>query len=217
MKKLWLIGLVIALTAVFSANKTTAGETYLVTKVIDGDTIQLENGERVRYIGINTPETKHPTKGVEFYGKEASEANKSLVKEERVRLEFDVQERDQYGRLLAYVWVGRTFVNAWLVENGFAQVMTIPPNVKYQETFFKLQEQAREQQVGLWATLPPATGPPVIVPVTSTENLTEYITRTGAKYHRAGCRYLSKSMIPISLQDAKARGYEPCSVCKPPR
>ena len=124
--------------------------TYEVQRVIDGDTIKLSNGETVRYIGINTPETKHPQKPVEHYGREASEANKKLVGGKRVRLEFGVQKRDKYGRLLAYVYTGDTFVNAWLVENGYAQVMTIPPNVKYKDLFLKLQEEARENRRGLW-------------------------------------------------------------------
>ena len=108
-------------------------DVHKVARVIDGDTIELENGERVRYIGIDTPETKHPSKPVEYYRKEADSANQSLVEGKGVRLEFDIQERDQYGRLLAYVYVDDIFVNAWLVENGYAQVMTIPPNVRYAE------------------------------------------------------------------------------------
>ncbi len=107
--------------------------------------------EKVRYIGINTPETKHPTKEVEHFGKEASEANRKLVDGKTVRLEFDVQQVDRYNRLLAYVFLEEgTFVNAWLVENGFAQVMTVPPNVKHQELFLKLQREAREARRGLW-------------------------------------------------------------------
>ncbi len=106
---------------------------------------------KVRYIGINTPETKHPTKGVEHFGKEASEANRKLVDGKTINLEFDVEQRDRYGRLLAYVFLkDGTFVNAWLVEHGFAQVMTVPPNVKYQELFLKLQREARKTGRGLW-------------------------------------------------------------------
>jgi len=123
--------------------------------VIDGDTIRVWDvfGDRVtvRYIGINTPETKHPTKGVEHFGKEASEANRKLVEDKTVVLEFDVERRDRYGRLLAYVFLkDGTFVNAWLVEHGFAQVMTVPPNVKHQELFLKLQREARDNGRGLW-------------------------------------------------------------------
>jgi micrococcal nuclease len=126
-----------------------------VVRVVDGDTIQVccigWKREKVRYIGINTPETKHPTKEVEHFGEEASEANRKLVEDKTVVLEFDVERRDRYGRLLAYVFLkDGTFVNAWLVEHGFAQVMTVPPNVKHQELFLKLQRDAREARRGLW-------------------------------------------------------------------
>ncbi|MFC1496298.1 thermonuclease family protein [Candidatus Margulisiibacteriota bacterium] len=123
---------------------------FMVKRVVDGDTIKLTNGEKVRYIGIDTPETKHPKKPVQYFGKEASEANKMLVEGKQVRLEFDVQKRDRYGRLLAYVYVDDIFVNAWLVWNGYAQVSTYPPNVKYQEYFLKLQRVARKEKRGLW-------------------------------------------------------------------
>ena len=130
-------------------------ETVRVVRVIDGDTIEVccigWKRESIRYIGINTPETHHRTKGVEAYGKEAAEANRKLVAGKTVHLEFDVQRRDQYGRLLAYVYLeDGTFVNAWLVEQGYAQVMTVPPNVRHQEMFLKLQREAREARRGLW-------------------------------------------------------------------
>ncbi len=126
-----------------------------VVRVIDGNTIQVccVFGDRVkvRYIGVDTPETHHPMRGVEPYGMEASEANRKLVDGKTVRLEFDVQEQDRYGRLLAYVYLeDGTFVNAWLVQHGYAAVMTVPPNVKHQELFLKLQREAREAERGLW-------------------------------------------------------------------
>ena len=127
---------------------------YLVTRVIDGDTIVLEEGIKVRYIGIDTPETKHPKKPVQYFGKEASEANKQLVSGKKVRLEYDVQKTDKYGRTLAYVYLeDGTFVNAWLVENGFARVSTYPPNVKYQNLFLESEQKAREKEKGLWINL----------------------------------------------------------------
>ena len=91
--------LLIILTTVALCSQE-AGYTAKVQRAIDGDTIELANGEKVRYIGIDTPETKHPEKGVEYYGQEAYLANKNLVEGKEVRLEFDVQERDKYGRLL---------------------------------------------------------------------------------------------------------------------
>ena len=85
-------------------------------------------------------------------GKEAAEFTKKLVEGKRIRLEFDIQQRDKYGRLLAYVFLeDGTFVNAEIVKEGYAQVMTIPPNVKYQDLLLKIQEKARDNQKGLWA------------------------------------------------------------------
>lgn len=125
----------------------------LVVKVVDGDTIHVrvdERVEKVRYIGVNAPEVHHPTRGEEPGGREASDANRRLVVGRHVRLELDVQSRDRYGRLLAYVWVGDTMVNAELVRQGYAQVMTVPPNVRYQRLFLDLQRDARQAGRGLW-------------------------------------------------------------------
>ena len=124
-----------------------------VVRVVDGDTIHVRVGERVekvRYIGVNTPEVHHPRKGEEPGGRDAMAINRTLVERRHVRLETDVQARDRYGRLLAYVWVGETMVNAELVRRGYAQVMTIPPNVRHQALFVKLQREAREGARGLW-------------------------------------------------------------------
>ncbi len=117
--------------------------TVQVVRVIEGDTIQVccVFGDRVkvRYIGVDTPETHHPMRGVEPYGKEASEANRKLVDGKKVTLEFDVQQFDKYGRTLAYIYLeDGTFMKALLVENGYAAVMTVPPNVKHQDLFLKL-------------------------------------------------------------------------------
>ena len=129
--------------------------TVQVVRVIDGDIIQVccVFGDRVKvhYIGVDTPETHHPMRGVEPYGMEAAEANRKLVDGKTVRLEFDVQQLDRYGRTLAYVYLeDGTFVNAWLVEHGYAMVMTVPPNVKYQDLFLRLQREARDAGRGLW-------------------------------------------------------------------
>lgn len=117
-------------------------------RVIDGDTIEIkdEAGKifKVRYIGIDTPEKGDP------YYKEATDANSSLVLNKQLRLEKDVSETDKYGRLLRYVYVGNLFVNAYLVEEGYAQVSTYPPDVKYADYFLELQQQARDAGKGLW-------------------------------------------------------------------
>jgi micrococcal nuclease len=124
-----------------------------VVSIVDGDTIKVRIGdhtETVRYIGMNAPELHHPTKGEEPGGREAAEANRKLVGGQTVRVELDVQERDRYARLLAYVYLGDMMVNAELVAQGYAQVMTIPPNVKYQDLLLKNQREARLLQLGLW-------------------------------------------------------------------
>ena len=135
-----------------------------VKRVIDGDTIQLEDGERVRLIGIDTPEmhesdklyrdsqrTQQDISVIQKLGRRAYKFTKSLVEGKRVSLEFDVEKRDKYKRLLAYVYLkDGTFVNAEIVRGGYASLMTIPPNVKYADLFLKLYREARENRRGLW-------------------------------------------------------------------
>jgi micrococcal nuclease len=131
-----------------------------VVRVVDGDTIHVRLGERlekVRYIGVNTPEVHHPTRGEEPGGRAAAGVNGQLLNGRRVRLELDAQSRDRFGRLLAYVWVDATMVNAELVRRGVAQVMTVPPNVRYQALFVRLQREAREAGRGLWRDPAPVT------------------------------------------------------------
>ena len=124
-----------------------------VVKVVDGDTIHVQLAarvEKIRYIGVDAPELHHPARGEEPGGREAAQANRDLVSGRRVRLELDVRTRDRWGRLLAYVWVGGTMVNAELVRLGYAQVMTVPPNVRYHALFLALQREARDAHRGLW-------------------------------------------------------------------
>ncbi len=126
-------------------------ETVSVTKVIDGDTIELDNGTRLRYIGIDTPEIHHPAKGLQYYGPQAKEFNKKLVLYNRVRLEFDSERFDKYGRTLAYVYLENgTFVNAELVRQGYARAMMISPNTKYAGLVKQLEEEAKREKRGLW-------------------------------------------------------------------
>lgn len=211
-----------------------------VTKVVDGDTAYiLINGkeEKVRFIGVDTPETKHPSQPVEPYGPEASSFTTKQLTGKQVYLETDVTERDKYGRLLAYIWLEKPqeindsqirakMFNAHLLLNGYAQLLTIPPNVKYTDYFTKYQTEARNADKGLWGikvnnttSPPPKIETPIYTPKpqpTKPKELTVFVTRTGEKYHLAGCRYLRKSQIPMSLSEAKNSGYEPCSVCGPP-
>lgn len=123
-----------------------------VARVIDGDTIVLENGERVRYIGIDAPEVVHPKRPIECFGRESTNRNRQLVEGKMVRLEKDVSERDKYNRLLRYVWSGEDFVNLKLVQEGYASVFTYPPDVKYAAEFVKAEREARAAERGLWST-----------------------------------------------------------------
>ena len=124
-------------------------------RVVDGDTIELSDGRLVRYIGIDAPEARRKEGGrwvadPEPFAEAATEANRHLVAGRRVRLEYDVQTHDRFGRLLAYVYVGDTMVNAQLLSEGMAQLLTIPPDVTYAARFRALAEEAREARRGLW-------------------------------------------------------------------
>jgi len=120
-----------------------------VTKVIDGDTIVIENGEIVRYIGINTPETGKDKD--DCFAQEAFNANKGLIEGKEVKLKKDVSERDKYGRLLRYVWVDDIFVNEYLIKEGYALSAEYPPDIRYAEQFNSLEQQAQEENIGLWS------------------------------------------------------------------
>ena len=142
-----------------------AGEKAQVTRVVDGDTIDVSiagTTYRVRYIGIDTPETVDPRRPVGCYGHEASERNRQLVDGKTVELEKDVSETDDFGRLLRYVWVDGEMANAVLVREGYAVASTYPPDVGYQELFLSLQRQARDAGRGLWG---PACASPTTAPV----------------------------------------------------
>ena len=134
-----------------STTKQQQGEEAMVSRVIDGDTIVLATGEKVRYIGMDTPELVDPRKPVECFAKEAKEANRNLVEGKIVRLQKDISEKDKYGRLLRYVFVGDIMVNDYLVRQGFAHVSTYPPDVRYQEQFRQAEIEARDNDRGLWA------------------------------------------------------------------
>lgn len=179
-----------------------------VTRVIDGDTIEVEIGGveyTVRYIGVNTPETVDPRRPVECFGREASDFNKGLVLGKAVGLEKDVSETDDFGRLLRYVWVGEEMVNAVLVREGYAQASAYPPDVKYQAFFSQLQAEAREAGRGLWgaACVGTPTAPPAAVPGACEYSGTDepvikgnISMSTGEKiYHVPGGEFYDKTVI----------------------
>ena len=137
-----------------SAHSTTSLEAT-VSRVIDGDTVELSDGRHVRYIGMDTPEVRRKiagewVKNPEPYAEAATQRNRELVEGKRVRLELDVQTLDRHGRLLAYVYVDEKMVNAELVREGFAQPLTIPPDVAHADLFRKLAQEARQYGRGLW-------------------------------------------------------------------
>ena len=139
-------------------------ENILVRRAVDGDTLVLESGERLRLIGIDTPEMhtsnrlyrqaqrrKTDIQTIIKLGRRAYEFTRNLVEGKRVRLELDVEKYDKYGRLLCYVYLkDGTFVNAKIVQGGYAYLLTIPPNVKYVDLFRTLYQEARENNRGLW-------------------------------------------------------------------
>jgi len=133
-----------------SPRLSATGGHAAVVAVLDGDTIVISGGQKVRYAGVNTPESHHPDKLPEYCGREAFEANRRLVAGQMVRLEFDTRRRDKYGRLLAYVYVNSLFVNAELILQGYAQVSTYRENQRYHEEFERLQQHAIAARRGLW-------------------------------------------------------------------
>lgn len=231
-----------------NTQQTTA---YKVVRVIDGDTVVLlvdGRKTRVRLIGVDTPETVHPSKPVEAFGKEASQFTKKLLEGESVYLEYEegASRLDKYDRTLAYLYrvPDRLFINAEIIRQGYGHAYTKYP-FKYMEEFRSHERAAREAGKGLWGagativsdaeptisttTDTPSTTARERAPVSSptvqkrapqtvnqTAETTVYVTRTGAKYHRDGCRYLSRSQIPMSLSDAR-QSYSACSVCRPPQ
>jgi endonuclease YncB( thermonuclease family) len=167
-KTLWaLLGLLFALTAAYWRLKSPeplrreapdqvtppglANRSRLCVRVIDGDTIELEGGERVRLIGVNTPESVDPRRPVEYFGREAAAFTRRTVEGRRVRLEYDEETRDPYGRTLAYVYLpDGTLLNAEIIRQGYGFAYTRFP-YRRQAEFVNLEREAREQGRGLWA------------------------------------------------------------------
>lgn len=205
-----------------------ASETGQVTNVVDGDTLKVAIGgpvETIRLIGVDTPETVHPNKPVEFFGKEASAFTRRMAEGQLVRLEADAQgtDRDKYGRLLRYVFLpDGKLLNAEIISQGYGHAYTRFPFSRMEE-FRALERQAREANRGLWGAAGDPAGPSIEKPDAklapgppADPAATVYVTRSGTKYHREGCRHLSKSAIPLPLNEAAGR-YAPCSACSPPR
>lgn len=129
-------------------SETSEVPTVKVVRIVDGDTIEIESGEKVRFIGIDSPEISG---GIECHGKEAKEYLNNFLEGKEIKMVKDVSETDRYGRLLRFVYLGDTFVNKKIVEDGYARVSTFPPDVKFQEIFLEAQESARKAGSGLWS------------------------------------------------------------------
>lgn len=180
-----------------------------VERVVDGDTIILHGGGKVRYLGMDAPEMARDGRPKEFLASEAKEENARLVRNQKLRLEFDLERYDQYGRLLAYLFLpdGR-MVNAELVRRGLARVYLIPPNLHYQASLVDCQRQAIQAKQGLWHT-----------PLPSDESI--YLCNTKSwRFHRPDCPAAKKITpahrlsLPNTLE-AYLRGYSPCRNCRP--
>ena len=247
-----------------------------VIDVIDGTTIIVPyegNPISCAYIGVSVPESENPLRSTIS---RARQFNKDLVAGKTVRLEFDEQRYDKYGRLLAYVYCDDVFVNAELIRLGYGSVMIVSPNTRHAEHFLKLESEAREAKRGLWAESTvgalyitplqqrmafleeqigllakkidelsskidqlveiirelqsqPKDAPSAIrhlehkeadektytSPTEEQSDQTVYITRSGGKYHKLGCRFLTEGYITITLEEAKRRGLQPCRICFP--
>ncbi len=186
---------------------------YKVERVVDGDTIILNIdgvSERVRLIGVDTPESVHPDadKNVE-YGKVASEYTKNALEEKSVMIEMDVQERDKYDRILAYVYLDDEMFNLKLIQEGHAKILTYPPNVKYVDDFTNAQKIARDEGKGLWDY---EEGSYIAKGYIGNKN--------SKKFHELSCSSV-KSMSEDNIvefsnrEEAIGEGYEPCKKCNP--
>jgi micrococcal nuclease len=199
-----------------------------VLRVVDGDTIEVSlDGvkEKIRLIGIDTPESVHPDAARNVpYGKIATAFTKEHLDGQTVGLEFDVQERDQYGRVLAYVYLGDVMFNKLLVDEGHASVSTYPPNVKYVDLFTEAQTAAREAGKGQWSY---AAEVPADTSADGTDNSAgsiggvKYIGNSRSmKFHTLTCQY-GQQISPNNAVDLSSRdeaidaGYAPCKVCNP--
>jgi micrococcal nuclease len=194
---------------VFSLSPCQAKEQEaLVTKVLDGDTVVLESGETVHYLGVDAPRLRGKEGGAEFFAREAFRQNKSLVLLKKVRLEFDVQKKDGEGRLLAYVHVKNVFVNGELIRLGYARSAVTPPNVRYKDLFQRYEKEASERCAGLWQEAKQASESYYL------GNKRSYV------FHRPSCPLVGKipeknRIIFRSRTDPIQIGYVPCKKCKP--
>jgi micrococcal nuclease len=199
------IGLIVV--SLFMSNIAYSKE-YVVNKIINGDTVQLDTGEIVKYIGIETPELNLKEGGSEFFAKQASRHNQKLVLLKKVRLEFDKERKDKAGRTLAYVFVKNVFVNAELIKLGYARTNIVSPNDKYKNMFLDYEKKAKQSEKGLWQE-------------TKKDTETSYLgNKRSYAFHRPSCKSVDKipeksKIIFRSRADAIKIGYIPDKMCNP--
>ena len=148
-KLLFIIIIAIVLSGCYESDYSNYN--FKVVYIYDGDTVKLSNGEKVRYIGIDTPEMNYNNPPAEYFAQEAKEYNAKLVLGKKVKLEFDVVKRDKYGRLLACVYIDGKHISQEMIEHGYAKVLMIPPNLKFADYFLTLQNLAKEEKRGIWS------------------------------------------------------------------
>jgi endonuclease YncB( thermonuclease family) len=189
-----------------AAGYSDAQSWYTVKWVNDGDTIVLTNGWRVRYIGINAPEIDHENQKAEPYGYKARSFNKELILSQRIRLGFDKERHDRYGRLLAYIFLADgSFLNSRILENGLAFYLHRRPNMKYDNRLLKAQQEAMKSQKGLWRNWKKKQG--------------RYIgNQNSRRFHLATCPHAAnikwKNRTRFSTKwDAFYAGYAPAKNC----
>lgn len=194
----WIFALIFLL--MLFAEKPAQAEA-VVLRVIDGDTIVLKDGRKLRLIGIDAPEKGRP------YFEEAKKKLKELLEGKEVTLEKDVSEKDRYGRLLRYLWLGSTLVNLEMVRQGFAFCYTYPPDVKYQDKILQAERKAREKKIGLWASR-------------ATEDYPYVASKYRKSFHYTWCSWAKKISEKNrkyfkTRQEAIKAGLRPCKVCNP--
>jgi len=179
---------------------------HTVKWVEDGDTIILKTGEWIRYLGINAPEIAHADSKAQPYGYQARAFNKKLLRGSKIRLEFDIERYDQYGRMLAYVFLpDGSFVNSRLLENGLAFYLYRMPNVKHAKILYPAQLAAMQSKKGLWYNWNESSG--------------KYVGNSKSRrFHRVGCPYAAKikaaNRVDFSSRwDAFQAGYAPAKEC----
>jgi micrococcal nuclease len=204
-------------SAIFSKEKTTvACSEGNITQVLDGTIIQVNiDGKlsEIRYIGIESLMPFQQDKHVEYYSKEAYKKNFELVNGKTVRIEKDVSDADKRGNLLRYVWVDDLMINAELIKQGYAQVIGLPPDLKYYDLFVKLFLEAQNAGRGLW-NMKDEMASTAPLPGTFVGNIDSKV------YHNSSCKLInmiseSSRMFFSSAPSALARGYTPCKFCKP--